>query len=584
MDQIEEVKQKTNIVNLIGGYLTLKKAGRNYKGLCPFHGEKTPSFMVNEDLQIYKCFGCQAGGDAIKFLMEIEGLEFPEALEKLAEKAGVKLKKIEGNEGNNKKELLAVHSLAAEYYHYLLTKHPAGETARKYLAERGINDKLAETFKLGYALGEWDGLTKYLIGKKKYKRELLIASGLAVQSSKGVFDRFRGRIIFPLLDASGRVVGFTGRVIPGLAREDDAKYLNSPETEIYHKSRSIYGLTLARAEIRKKKRVVLVEGQMDVISSFAAGVAETVGVGGTALTPEMIETLARLTSNFYLAMDADAAGEAAMKRSIEEAEKRGLSIKMVEMVGGKDPDEVARKNPKAWREMVEKAMPVYEFFFNKAIDHYGTDSVEAIGMIVDQVVPYLAKVKNSVVREVWARKLSERVGVNKERVWEEIEKERAGIRIQEPNPPAGGPRTQDKKDGFDGRVFLAALIGAPAETVKKIKDLLVGLPAVEAEGKLLLFILEQGGVGQIAQMIKKLPSELVDLAREVYLIQSEDDLSEKDVIKLAVDWARRMIKNQRTGLSEELRRAEERGEAALLDSLGEKLVKLNALENKLVLW
>lgn len=576
MDQVEEVKQKTNIATLIGGYVSLKKAGRNFKGLCPFHGEKTASFMVNEELGIYKCFGCGAGGDAISFLMEIEGLEFGEALEKLAAKAGVKLKPFKGREKSLKQELLAVVDLAAEYYHFLLTKHPEGETARKYLAERGIKEKLTETFRLGYALSEWDGLVKYLVKKKGYEPDLLVAAGLAMKTENRLYDRFRGRLIFPLLDTAGRVVGFTGRVLPG-AKSDEPKYVNSPETEIYHKGKMLYGLTVARSEIKKKGRVVLVEGQMDMISSFGAGVGETVAVGGTALTGEMVEILGRLTGNLIMALDNDYAGEAAMKRSIAVCESRGLNIKMVSISGGKDPDEIARKNPGDWKEMVEKAVPIYEFFFDKAVGRYGTETAEAIGKIVKEVIPYLAKIGNSVVREVWVRKLAEKVGVDKARVWEELEKERAGL-------PTGSTAVKVEKQagGDEGRRLMAALMGAKAELIAKLKKMLLGMPAVEAEGKLLAAILAEGEIADATKFIAGLPEEIAGLAREAYLMQPAEPLAEKDIIKLTVNWAKKVVREEIERLMMEQRRAEERGDQALLDNLGAKVVKLASLQNKLV--
>ncbi len=577
MDQVSEVKQKTNIVNLIGGYVALKKSGRNYKGLCPFHGEKTPSFMVNEELGMYKCFGCGVGGDAIKFLEEIEGLEFGEALEKLATKAGVKLVEIKGRERNHKRELLEVHDLAVEYYHYLLTKHDEGKTALRYLNERGIKEKLIETFRLGYALSEWDGLTKYLMSKKGYREDVLVEAGLAMRSGKGVYDRFRGRVMFPLSDTAGRVVGFTGRVLPG-AKEDEAKYLNSPETEIYHKGRSLYGLTVARGEIRKNDRVVLVEGQMDMISSFGAGLGETVAVGGTALTPEMIEILGRLTGNLIMALDNDYAGEAAMKRSIEAAERRGMGIKMVEIVGGKDPDEIARKDPKGWREMVEKAVPVYQFFFDKAVGRFGTETAEAIGHVVDEVIPYLAKIENSVVREVWVKKLAEKLGVDKARVWEELEKVRSGQRREDNNQVKVNIKANINRNEL---TFVAALMTAPEKLVVRLKKMLVGLPINGAEGKLVEAILVSGGGVDESKFVAGLPPELTEVATEAYLLQPEEPLVEKEVVKMALDWGRRVIRNERDVLTVQMRAAQDRGEAEALDNLGAKMVKLNLLENKM---
>ena len=579
-NQVEEIKKKINIVNIVGEQVALKKKGKNFVGLCPFHGEKTASFMVNEELQIYKCFGCSKGGDVYKFLMETEGLDFPEALEKLADKAGVKLVKRVSEGHDSKRELIVVHDLAAEYYHYLLTKHPAGEAARRYLKERGIKEKLIETFRLGYALPEWDGLVRYLVDKKGYKPEVLIAAGLAVGNGKRLYDRFRGRVMFPLLDISGRVVGFSGRVLPG-AKEDEAKYINSPETEIYHKSKTLFGLTVARNDIKKKNRVVLVEGELDMISSFAAGVTETVAIKGSALTTEMMGILSRLTNTFILALDADAAGEAAMKRSIEEAEKLELSIKMVEIVGGKDPDEIARNKPREWVEMVEKAAPVYEFFFNKAIGKWGTDSVESVGRVVREVVPYLAKVENGVIREVWARKLAEKVGVDKARVWEEIEKIRSGRREKKVET-SEKPSEAAAKHRFDLQIVGLLLFSAEGLR-EKIKKELVGLPIVGAAGKLVETILESGRALKAEQFIAALPQELRSLAEEAYLIGSGGEDDDKDVKRLVLEWARRVIRGERNRLTGLIKKGEEAGDEALLANLSEKLVKLNTLERKLVI-
>lgn len=579
-NQVEEIKKKANIVNIVGEHVALKKKGKNFVGLCPFHGEKTASFMVNEELQIYKCFGCGAGGDVYKFLMEVEGLDFAEALEKLADKAGVKLVKRAREGYDSKRELIEVHDLAAEYYHYLLTKHPAGEEARRYLHERGIKERLIETFRLGYSLPEWDGGVKYLVNKKGYRPEVLIAAGLAIGSGKRLYDRFRGRIMFPLLDISGRVVGFSGRVLPG-AKDEEAKYINSPETEIYHKSKMLFGLTVARAEIKKKNRVVLVEGELDMISSFAAGVSETVAIKGSALTSEMIGILSRLTNTFILALDADAAGEAAMKRSIEEAEKLELSIKMVEIVGGKDPDEIARNKPHEWVEMVEKASPVYEFFFNKAVGKWGTDSVEDVAKVVREVVPYLAKVENGVIREVWARKLAEKLGVDKARVWEEIEKTRSG-RKEERADVGVKPSEAAGKQLFDLQV-VGLLLFSTEELREKIKKMLVGLPVVGAAGKLTETILESGEIKQVEKFIAALPQELRSLAEEAYLVGAPGEVGEKEVKRLVLEWARREIRGERNRLTTLIKNGEKAGEEALLDNLSEKLVKLNTLEKKLVI-
>src|SRR3989344_2307972 len=587
-NQVEEVKKKSNIVNIVSEHVALKKKGRNFVGLCPFHSEKTGSFMVNEELQIYKCFGCGAGGDVIKFLMEVEGLDFGEALEKLADKAGVKLVDRVKTDKDGKRELIEVHDLAAEYYHYLLTKHRSGEAARKYLAGRGMNEKLIETFRLGYALPEWDGLVSYLVDKKRYRPEVLVAAGLATGNERRLYDRFRGRVIFPLYDISGRVVGFSGRILPaasqvtqaGRPNNDEAKYINSPETTIYHKSKMLFGLTIARNEIKKKNRVLIVEGELDMMSSFAAGVTETVAIKGSAVTEEMMDILSRLTSTFVLALDADAAGEAAMKRSIEAAEKRGLSIKMVNMVGGKDPDEIARKKPHEWVEMVERAVPIYEFFFDKAIARWGADSVENIGKIVKEVVPYLSKVENSVIREVWAKKLAEQLGVDKQRVYEEIEKVRSGrSQTEEKNV---GKNTSSGRPSLDLSI-IGILLTSGEELVERTKKMLLGLPLNGAVGNLVGLIFDEGGVWKAEIFVKNLPKELSSLAAEAYLLSTGEEIDEKEKVKLTVAWARGIIREERAQFAEQIKEAERQGNNVTIGNLSEKLVKLNALERKLAL-
>jgi DNA primase len=575
MDSVEEVKSKTNIANLVGEYVTLKKMGRNLKGLCPFHGEKTPSFMVNEELGIYKCFGCGAGGDVFNFLMAIEGLDFGEALHKLADKAGVKLPEFKNSETDVKKELIAVNTMAAEYFHYLLTKHEAGEEARKYLKDRKINEKLWETFKIGFSLPEWDGLSKYLVNKKGYRGDLLVAAGLAIEGGRGVYDRFRGRIMFPLLDSAGRIVGFSGRILPELATGDEGKYINSPETEIYHKGRMLYGFSNARSAIKKANRVILVEGQLDTISSYGAGISETVGVGGTALTIEMVEMLGKVAQEVILALDNDPAGEAAMKRSIDLIEKRGMSIKMVEIDGGKDPDEIARNFPGKWKEMVNKAVPVYEFFFNRMVAKYGTDSVESIGKIVREIVPMLASIDNSVIREVWVRRLALKIGVDKQGIEEEMEK----VRRNQRSAVSGQRSAVSEKTVDKDREFLGAVITAKESWRIELKKMFLGLPPVGAVGKLLVEILNRESL-DLSELKKDLPEELFTVLSESVLVIDEE-LSEKDFFKQAAEWGKRVVKEEKSRLTDEIRIAEKDGQIEKIDNLMGKLVKLNAIEKRL---
>ena len=591
MDQVEEIKRKVNIVSVVSEYVTLKNTGRNHKGLCPFHGEKTPSFMVNEELQIYKCFGCGVGGDVIKFLMEVEGLEFVEALEKLAKRAGVKLQRI-GNNGQNdeKRRMLEIHSLAAEYYHYLLTEHKIGEVARKYLLNRGLGEKVWKTFKLGFSLPTWEGLSKFLVSKKGYGEKELVDAGLGIRGSKGgIYDRFRGRIMFPLQDSGEKVVGFSGRVIPEFANDNEPKYINSPETLIYHKSQMLFGLSQARQAIREKKRVVVVEGELDMISSFVAGVTETVAIKGSALTEEMVERLARLCNLVILALDADEAGEEALRKSVEILENRGLDVKVVYWSGSKDPDEIAKRNPVLWRRLVEKTISVYEWIMKKAFDKWGMETPENVKNIVKMTVPYLSKIENRVVAEVWVKRLAKKLEVSKDRVWEEVEKNRRSGEVGKKHEIFGEvshkngkqniEEVNNKTDKLTERL-LTVLFQLEGDEKGLVKKILTGVSLEGATGKLLNNWVESEK-GKISSWIRKLPDELKTVAEKCYINEKEDDLGEKEVIRLTMDLVRERLHTERIGLINRLKTEEELENDDEIDDISKRLVWLDKKERGL---
>lgn len=576
MDQVAEVKQKTDIVALIGSYVSLKKMGRHHKGLCPFHAEKTPSFLVNEELGLYKCFGCGAGGDVYKFLMEIEGIDFFEALTRLAERAGVKLILKNDSENDDKKLLLEIMDLSARYYHYLLTEHKEGEVARAYLKERKIDDRLIETFNIGFALPGWDGLINYLVKKKGYKESLLERVGLINKRStgSGYYDKFRGRIMFPLQDPAGKVVGFSGRILPSIATAEDAKYMNSPETELYHKGKTLYGFYQAKQQIREKRRVVVVEGQMDLISSFGAGVGEVVAVGGTALTPEQIEMVARLSDKIIFAMDADDAGTASIKRSVDIAEKRGMNIKVVQIIGGKDPDEIARKDPKKWKEMVENSVSVYEYILDKALEKYPKTNDDRVRLVANEVIPFLAKIDQEMIRDKWAKKVADVLEVDKDSVLNEIRKARSGLAI-EMKPGNVKPTVTKKNDNWIG-LLINWLLLVDEEEIQKIKKWFLGIDVGGAEGKLLNFIFMNPSVIKKEGFVNELPGELKPMMEEILMNDDNGDQpSSKDVEKLAAKVARELIESSIDDLNEQLKKSEENGEGEEADRLYEEVVRLN---------
>jgi len=425
-DQLEEIKRKIDIVELINSYVPLKKAGRNFKALCPFHSEKTPSFMVSPERQIWHCFGqCGIGGDVFGFLMKIENLDFGEAVRELAKRAGVKLTRYQPSEGERSKQLLyEINHLATEYYHFLLLNHPSGKKALDYILGRGISKSSLQLFKLGFAPDAWRSLQAYLVGKKGYKVQDLERVGLVIKTEKGDFyDRFRGRLMFPLKDYHGNVRGFAGRLLDPEVKE--AKYVNTPETFIYHKSELLFGLSEAKEAIKKKDQAVLVEGELDMISSYQAGVKNILAIKGSALSEAQVKLISRFTQNIVFALDQDLAGDQAARRGIETAEAGGMMIRVVESKEGKDPDEIAQKKPALWRELVQKAVPVYDYLLDSAFKRFDSQTIEGKRKISEEFILVLAKITNEIVRDHYLRELAQRLQVSEEAIVKEIEKTKA---------------------------------------------------------------------------------------------------------------------------------------------------------------
>ena len=446
-DQVDEIKQKTDIVSLIGEYVQLKKAGRNYKALCPFHSEKTPSFMVSPEIQIYKCFGCQAGGDAFTFLEQYEGMDFGEALRFLADRTGVKLTSFKPGEAGEKERLYQINAWVNRFYSYILLNHPVAKPALSYLTkERGLNLETINTFLLGFAPNVPDALKRFLIDKKRVHPEDLERLGLGFFKNGRFFDKLAGRIIFPLFDHRGNVAGFAGRVMPG-ARADTAKYINSPETPIYHKSNLLFGLNLAKPEIKKAGAAVVVEGELDMISSWQVGVKNVVAIKGTALTDEQIRLLFRFTKNATLALDADLAGDTAARRGIVIAQEAGMDLKVARFGQYKDPDEAARANPLEFKKALSNAVGVWDYLVDLIFSRYDSKSGEGKAAISREIVPVLTSIPDKIVQahyvEVVAGKLgvpAEAVSTQVEETAQKTEKERQSIEVIPPQKIEKGRR------------------------------------------------------------------------------------------------------------------------------------------------
>lgn len=418
--EIEQIKSRLNIVDIIGEYIKLEKAGINYRAPCPFHNEKTPSFFVSPSRQMWHCFGgCNEGGDIFKFVMKIEGVEFIDALKLLAKKAGVQLKESSKKYEEIKTQreiLLSICKKATAFFSTQLEKSKSGLEAKDYLLKRGFKEETIKDWKIGYAPSTWNSLCDYLIGLG-YKREDIINAGMA---SEKFFDRFRSRIIFPICDASGQSIGFTGRVFNS---EDEAKYLNTPNTLLYDKSQALYGIDKAKLEIRKNDSCILVEGNIDCIMSHQSGVKNCLAVSGTALTTIHLGIIKRFSNNLTLAFDMDLAGNNATKKGIDMAINNGFNVKVIAMNNEKDPaDIILSSGEEEWKRIIEGAKPINQFYFDLALKNKDVKSIEDQKKIVDELLPIFKKIDNTIEQTHWIQKLAEVLSIREDDVRQEMKK------------------------------------------------------------------------------------------------------------------------------------------------------------------
>jgi len=445
MSVVDEIKEKLDIVDVISDYVPLKKAGRNYKALCPFHSEKTPSFYVFPETRSWHCFGaCGTGGDIFTFIMRIENLPFGDALRTLAKRAGVMLRQKSEEElleERLKKRLFEINALAADYFHRLLLASPQGERARRYLIKREINRETIERFKLGYSLDSWRALKDYLRGKG-YKQDEIHAAGLVIErEGGGYYDRFRGRLMIPIRNVRGDVAGFGARAL------DDSlpKYLNSPQTPIFNKRSILFGLDFAKEKIRAEGLAVIVEGYMDVLTAHQHGFENVVASMGTALTEEQLELLSRLTRRFALALDSDTAGDAATLRGIALAREKLIrktvpvpsptgiryegrmetEISIISLPAGKDPDKVIREDPSLWVELVEGALPIVDYYFDVITKSLDLSSPKGKSAAVKVLLPLIGEIGDQIERVHYIQKLARLVRVDERTLLTEIKAQKA---------------------------------------------------------------------------------------------------------------------------------------------------------------
>jgi len=465
--EIEQIKSRLNIVDIVGSYIKLEKAGINYRARCPFHNEKSPSFFVSPSRQLWHCFGgCNEGGDIFKFVMKIEGIEFYDALKILADKAGVELKKNPNWEKTKSKRdtLLNISNKSTSFFMTQLEKSKIGQEAKEYLLKRGFKNETIKDWQIGYAPLNWQGLSDYLIGLGFNKQDIVDA-GLAIQSQK-FFDRFRGRIMFPIRDFNGQTIGFTGRIFK---TEDDAKYLNTPNTLLYDKSQALFGIDKAKLDIRKKDYCVLVEGNVDCIMSHQSGVKNCIAVSGTALTPTHLGIIKRYSNNLVLAFDMDLAGNNATKKGIDMALNNGFNVKVISMSSEKDPaDIILASGEEEWKKIVEEAKPINQFYFDLAFKDIDVNLIENKKKIVAELLPIFKKIDNTIEQSYWIENLSNRLSIKEEDIRKEMKKVKLDVEVGNNNQKEDLKKQKTKKDLLEEIILSIAIINP--SLVDKLSD------------------------------------------------------------------------------------------------------------------
>lgn len=559
MDITEKIKERADIVEIASNYTRLKKSGRRYVGLCPFHSEKTPSFTVDPEKGLYHCFGCGAGGDIFTLIMEKEGMDFPSALEYLAKKYNIVIPKKTSPTRKIEEEIYEINQSAQIFFQNSL-KGRDGEMARKYIEGRGISSTWVETLGLGYSPNQWDSLVKYLRGRG-YNESVIVLSGLGIKTERGLIDRFRGRIMFPIKNISGRIIGFGGRTI----FDENPKYLNSPETPVYRKRMELFGLDLAKEEIKAKGYAILVEGYMDQISLFINGFKNTVASLGTSLTEEQVSLLRKFTDKIYLFYDPDNAGIASTKRAIPVILSQDISLKIVTIPEGSDPDSFVReKGREGVEEVLSKALSPVEFLVkNYKIMERISPEERARG--IRSIIEVLNGIREPILRRTYVKELSSLTSIEEEFILRMLRRKEAPVSSSnlEPITPA------------EKKVIYAIIKGK--ELSKELVPALRSLDLSELGQKELIEglmeILEEKGEITPSYIQEKFSREKQRIIYKILLDEGEEITLEE--VKECMKAIKRLIlERKHRKLQEEIAREERAGNR-------EKLKELLLLKQKI---
>ncbi len=576
-NQIEEIKDKLDIVEFIGQFVDLKKSGRNFKGLCPFHQEKSPSFVVSPDRQIWHCFGtCGVGGDVITFKMKWENLTFYEALRELADQVGVKLEdsSYDDKQWKRKELLYAINGMSLKYYAYLLMKTQYGKKAMEYITERGINEKIINTFELGYAPASWDSLLKFLT-KKGFNPQDIAATGLVIPSGSRMYDRFRNRLMFPLKDAKGNVVGFSGRLLDSTKKE--AKYVNTPETEIYHKRENLFGIHLAKDEIRKAENVYVVEGEFDMITPYQHGISNIVAIKGAAFTEEQLGVLKRYTKRITLALDMDDAGVEAMKRGIRSAEKLDFEVYVATFTSGKDPDEAIKADEVQFKKDLKRAMPIYDFLLGDIQKKYPEKNSFQKKKIGEEIMPFIRDINNPIVQSHYMKIISEMLDVSEGslyRLMRDTNRNRFKKKPQEIKP-----ETVLSRKELIQRYLLSNLLQNTTKerasvvfSIIKAEDF--SIPSFVVIADALKTQVEQNNDYEYSRFVQTLKPEIQSVADELFMFTAATEEEQPDLTKLAYEIRMNTIKTQMDELMESESETDEQKLSSLSKEYNELRMKM----------
>ena len=588
-DNVSKIKERLSIVDVVSGYLKIQKAGINFKAPCPFHNEKTPSFFISPERQMWKCFGCSKGGSIFDFIMEMEGVEFPEALRILAARAGIELEEFDSSAKNSKDRLYQICESSARFFEKQLGNPNSGRRAFEYLKSRGLEDATIAKFRLGFAPKTWDALSGYLRNSGFAEREIIDSGVVIKRELEGIYDRFRSRIMFPISDVNGRVVGFTGRILEG--DEKEAKYINTPQTLIYDKSRILYGLEHSRGEIRKKDKCLLVEGNIDVVMSHQAGVTNVVASSGTALTPMHLAILKRYTDNLDFCFDTDSAGAMATKRGIGMALGQNFSVRAVSIDDKdcKDPADYVKKYGNAWEAVVSSAKPVMEFYFEKAKENYKPESAESKKNVILTVAPFIKRISSKVEREHWINKMAYLLRVKEEAIEADIMSAQDDLNAYS-SVESRQPLVSDKKPQLPverdilNETLLSVVFKKPSlfkEEIATLDKSFLNPLATQVFGELAKENFEQFNFGSFASKFnsdKTLDLEFIYLRSQALWDNFEDDELKMEFNNIFNKLKQKIIHLRLADLGYEMRVAEAAGDKV---SIGALAVRFNELTQAL---